>query len=77
MTTAIIDYGSGNLCSAAKAFERAAAESGAAGNIVVTSRPDEATGVGADGSLASTTSSLPCAPGTRGTPARGEARSVT
>src|SRR5437899_5256624 len=41
MTTAIIDYGSGNLCSAAKAFERAAAESGAAGNIVVTSRPDE------------------------------------
>ena len=28
MTTAIIDYGSGNLRSAAKAFERAAAESG-------------------------------------------------
>ena len=26
MTTAIIDYGSGNLRSAAKAFERAAAE---------------------------------------------------
>src|SRR5437667_2516474 len=42
MTTAIIDYGSGNLRSAAKAFERAAAESGAAGNIVVTSRPEEA-----------------------------------
>src|SRR5437879_8189110 len=41
MTTAIIDYGSGNLCSAAKAFERAAAESGVAGNIIVTSRPDE------------------------------------
>src|SRR5207253_1264660 len=41
MTTAIIDYGSGNLRSAAKAFERAAAESGAAGNIIVTSRPDE------------------------------------
>jgi glutamine amidotransferase len=41
MTTAIIDYGSGNLCSAAKAFERAAAESGVAGNIFVTSRPEE------------------------------------
>ena len=36
MTTAIIDYGSGNLCSAAKAFERAAAES-----VLVTSRPEE------------------------------------
>src|SRR5438270_9305023 len=41
MTTAIIDYGSGNLRSAAKAFERAAAESGVAGNIIVTSRPDD------------------------------------
>jgi len=41
MITAIIDYGSGNLRSAAKAFERAAAESGVADNIIVTSRPDE------------------------------------
>ncbi len=41
MTTAIIDYGSGNLRSAAKAFERAAAESGAADAILVTSRPEE------------------------------------
>ena len=41
MTTAIIDYGSGNLLSAAKACERAAAECGAAGRIVVTHRPDE------------------------------------
>jgi glutamine amidotransferase len=41
MTTAIIDYGSGNLRSAAKAFERAAAEHGIAGRIVVTSRPEE------------------------------------
>src|SRR5215211_1360898 len=41
MTTAIVDYGSGNLCSAAKAFERAAAEEGIAGPIVVTSRPEE------------------------------------
>src|ERR1700736_1221905 len=40
MTTAIIDYGSGNLCSAAKAFERAAAENGIAGPILVTSRPE-------------------------------------
>src|SRR4051794_35172104 len=41
MTTAIIDYGSGNLCSAAKAFERAAAEDGTAEPILVTSRPEE------------------------------------
>jgi imidazole glycerol-phosphate synthase subunit HisH len=36
MTTAIIDYGSGNLRSAAKAFERAAREEGIATAIVVT-----------------------------------------
>jgi glutamine amidotransferase len=41
MTTAIVDYGSGNLRSAAKAFERAAAEEGIAGPVLVTSRPDE------------------------------------
>jgi imidazole glycerol-phosphate synthase subunit HisH len=41
MTTAIIDYGSGNLCSAAKAFERAAAELGSGERILVTSRPEE------------------------------------
>jgi glutamine amidotransferase len=41
MTTAIIDYGSGNLRSAAKAFERAAAEAGLAGAIIVTGRPEE------------------------------------
>ena len=39
MTTAIIDYGSGNLHSAQKAFERAARESGATGDIVVTNDP--------------------------------------
>jgi glutamine amidotransferase len=38
---AIVDYGSGNLHSAAKAFERAARESGYAEPIVVTSDPDE------------------------------------
>jgi glutamine amidotransferase len=38
---AIVDYGSGNLHSAAKAFERAALESGAAFPIVVTSNADE------------------------------------
>ncbi|MBI1385998.1 MAG: imidazole glycerol phosphate synthase subunit HisH [Rhizobiales bacterium] len=36
----IIDYGSGNLHSAAKAFERAARESGAAVSIEVSGRPD-------------------------------------
>ena len=41
MTTAIIDYGSGNLRSAAKAFERAAAETGLGEIILVTSRPEE------------------------------------
>ena len=38
MTVAIIDYGSGNLRSAAKAFERAARDGG--DSIVVTSDPD-------------------------------------
>src|SRR5574337_868084 len=41
MTVAIIDYGSGNLHSAAKAFERAAREAGLACEVKVTSRPDE------------------------------------
>jgi len=41
MSTAIIDYGSGNLRSAAKAFERAAAESGTGDTITVTSRPED------------------------------------
>jgi glutamine amidotransferase len=40
MLTAIVDYGSGNLRSAAKAFERAAAEAGIAARIEVTSRPE-------------------------------------
>jgi glutamine amidotransferase len=39
MTTAIVDYGSGNLHSAAKAFERAARESGLSEQIVVTADP--------------------------------------
>jgi glutamine amidotransferase len=39
MTTAIVDYGSGNLHSAAKAFERAAREAGVNERIVVTSDP--------------------------------------
>ena len=38
-TVAIIDYGSGNLRSAAKAFERMAAETGLARTIVVTADP--------------------------------------
>lgn len=38
MTVAIIDYGSGNLRSAAKAFEWAASETGANGEILVTSQ---------------------------------------
>jgi glutamine amidotransferase len=40
MSVAIIDYGSGNLHSAAKAFERAARDSGATAKIDVTSDPD-------------------------------------
>ena len=40
MSVAIVDYGSGNLHSAAKAFERAARESGHSGPIVVTRDPD-------------------------------------
>ena len=41
MTVAIVDYGSGNLYSAAKAFERAAREQALAQPIVVTSDPEE------------------------------------
>jgi len=41
MNVAIVDYGSGNLHSAAKAFERAARESGHKGRVSVTSDPDE------------------------------------
>lgn len=40
MRVAIIDYGSGNLRSAAKAFERAARESGVSARIDVTANPD-------------------------------------
>lgn len=39
-TVAIIDYGAGNLRSAAKAFERVAAERGQGDEIVVTADPD-------------------------------------
>jgi imidazole glycerol-phosphate synthase subunit HisH len=41
MSVAIIDYGSGNLHSARKAFERAAREAGAGGDIIVTARPED------------------------------------
>jgi glutamine amidotransferase len=41
MLTAVIDYGSGNLRSAAKAFERAAGEMAGDEKIIVTSHPDE------------------------------------
>jgi len=40
MSTVIIDYGSGNLRSAAKAFERAARESGADGRVLVTNHAE-------------------------------------
>jgi glutamine amidotransferase len=40
MTTTIVDYGSGNLHSAAKAFERAAREAEISEKIVVTRDPD-------------------------------------
>jgi glutamine amidotransferase len=41
MTVAIVDYGSGNLRSAAKAIERAARESDADDRVLVTSNPRE------------------------------------
>ena len=41
MSVAIVDYGSGNLHSAAKAFERAARDSGHDQPILVTSKPDD------------------------------------
>ncbi len=41
MTVAVIDYGSGNLHSAAKALERASREGGTNAKIVVTNDPDD------------------------------------
>jgi len=41
MSVAIIDYGSGNLHSARKAFERAVREAGLSREVRVTSRPEE------------------------------------
>ncbi|MBK8769504.1 MAG: imidazole glycerol phosphate synthase subunit HisH [Rhizobiales bacterium] len=41
MKTVIIDYGSGNLHSALKAFERAAADNGIKGKIIVSNKADE------------------------------------
>ena len=41
MKTVIIDYGSGNLHSAQKAFERAAASSGVGTEVIVTSQPEQ------------------------------------
>ena len=40
MTVAVVDYGSGNLRSVAKALERAAAESGRRMPVTVTSDPE-------------------------------------
>lgn len=41
MTVAIVDYGSGNLRSAAKAFERAAREGGLDDRVLVTANPHD------------------------------------
>jgi glutamine amidotransferase len=41
MTIAVVDYGSGNLRSVAKALTRAVAESGRADSVVVTADPEE------------------------------------
>lgn len=41
MTVAVIDYGSGNLHSAAKALERAAREGGTNAKILVTNKPED------------------------------------
>jgi glutamine amidotransferase len=41
VSVAIVDYGSGNLHSAAKAFERAARDTGHSQPILVTSHPDD------------------------------------
>jgi len=41
MTTLVVDYGSGNLHSVAKAFERASRDSGGSEKVVVSNDPDE------------------------------------
>ncbi|MYE59854.1 MAG: imidazole glycerol phosphate synthase subunit HisH, partial [Alphaproteobacteria bacterium] len=44
MSTAIVDYGSGNLRSAEKAFARARDENGGRGPVMVTADPDRVAG---------------------------------
>ena len=44
MSVVIIDYGSGNLHSAAKAFERAARDSGLRPSVLVTADPEKLRG---------------------------------
>src|SRR5690606_687282 len=68
MRVAIIDYGSGNLRSAVKAFERAAHESGIAAEIVLTSvagrvRTAERVVLRADGAYADCRAGLDAVPG--------------
>ena len=46
MRVAIIDYGSGNLRSATKAFERAARESGVVAEIELTADPERVASFG-------------------------------
>ncbi|MDP6573135.1 MAG: imidazole glycerol phosphate synthase subunit HisH [Rhodospirillales bacterium] len=46
MSVVIIDYGSGNLRSAAKAFERAVAEAGSTETVTVTADPKAVAGAG-------------------------------
>jgi len=66
-TLAIIDYGSGNLRSAEKAFTRVAAETGSGHDILVTSKPDDVAsaerivlpGVGAFGDCMGGLSAIP------------------
>ena len=76
MIVAIVDSGSGNLRSAAKAFERAAAENAISAKIEVTNTPEIV--AGADrvvlpgvGAFADCRRGLVCRPGPRNRPRRG------
>ena len=68
MTVALIDYGAGNLHSAAKAFERAMAAVGGDDEIVVTAEPDVVAGADrivlpGDGAFADCRRNLDSVPG--------------
>jgi glutamine amidotransferase len=70
MRVAVVDYGSGNLASAARALATAAAREGIAATVTITSRPDEVAAsdrivLPGQGAFADCAAGLAAAPGLR------------